>query len=315
MGHENGGWMNADQREAQEGGADIADRDGEGDAWLSAEEDRLKFDRAIQRLDADVAAHEAALTVRNKAEEPVEVRVVAAESHEGERFGGRLLAWLANDWLDIPAVYGAGLRDIAAAIDQDAGVLRRQAFGAEWLRDAELIRLAKEMHARDLRQRVGEAVERLKHPVQQPHLRDTPEDEPWPVKDVLDAEPFLAELDRIFGERPELKRLAITEDAKFFEVPGRDGAKGLTVAVNPDGAIGLWPDDPEVNPGFSLTPEAARDLEMILRESLPGEFALAEGSSAATEDRADEPTGPWSWSEPQIIEALRDPQDAAEVDR
>lgn len=131
------------------------------------------------------------------------------EPAEEARFGGRV----RELWRRNPDLEAAGLRlvlsALAAAIDQDRDELRG------WVRE-EVVRRVEEVEAerravilaelgetvrQDLRRQVEEAVERLRYPVID--TLSSHEEGDAVEKDVLDAEPFLAELDRIFGERPE----------------------------------------------------------------------------------------------------------------
>lgn len=143
---------------------------------------------------------------------------VAVAPAEPERFGGRLRRVLGSDPglpLTISSKEG---RQIADAIDRDAGVLRRKAFGAEWVREAELIKQAKEQHGQDLRQKVEEAVERLRYAVVYPG-NDTPArgiSAQDASVDVVNAENLLAELGQIFGERAEP---VLSPGYVFFECP------------------------------------------------------------------------------------------------
>lgn len=175
------------------------------------------------------------------------------------RFGERLREWLGG-WGTKEAWPAAW--EVAAAIDQDRDAYRHHLLHLCADQEAE--------HFRDLRLKTEELVEELRYAWGGAFESDR--------KDVLDVEPFLERLAGVFGARQEgLKKIKMAEDAKWFEVPGRDGAKGLRVAVNPDGSVGLWPVDPAVGAGFALHAEAARDLETILRAMLPSEFALAAG--------------------------------------
>lgn len=59
------------------------------------------------------------------------------------------------------------------------------------------------------------------------------------------------------------------ETSKWFLIPGRNGAKGLYVAINPEGAVGIRPVDEAVGEGWGLYPEAAADLRSILDVACP----------------------------------------------
>lgn len=111
---------------------------------------------------------------------------------------------------------------IAAAIDQDA----------ERQHDADCAGISGLLRGQriDLRQQVEEAVERLRYSVG--GFPGTPLET---LRDVLDVEPFLAELGRIFGDRQErppwtwtliLETIAISAGWKpdrFIEEYGNDG--------------------------------------------------------------------------------------------
>jgi hypothetical protein len=134
------------------------------------------------------------------------------------RFGERLREWVAGieEYIEQLAGVAAvrleerdGLLAIADAIDQD-----------QEQQCARLVQRRVREQA-DLRRQVEEAVERLKYAADQPLLRDTADDEPWPVKDVVDVEPFQTELDRIFGDRSE-KRIVTMKEA---EPPGWEAAR------------------------------------------------------------------------------------------
>lgn len=118
------------------------------------------------------------------------------------RFGERLREWLSNSFLTpAEAPFCAALSALADAIDQDADRLRtwaldevgRQDENSETKRRAAILGDLKRYTAGDLRRQVEEAVERQRYGV---HLGTAGHD-----KDVLDAEPFLAELGQIFGGR------------------------------------------------------------------------------------------------------------------
>lgn len=110
----------------------------------------------------------------------------------GPRFGERLLAWVNGPLY--PGSAGDSAHDelyaIAAAIDQDAR-----------LHSAEIARLTREMWTTTHRAQVEQAVERLRYTVTSLEGEGGETFAVEPVVDVLDIEPFLAELDRIFGER------------------------------------------------------------------------------------------------------------------
>lgn len=153
------------------------------------------------------------------------------------------------------------MKAIADAIDRDAG--------------DQLASLAHDFakERADLRRRVEELVEELKYSTASSL---GPTGSISAARDILDIEDLLARLAGIFGQRAEgPPRSKPGADARWFEVPGRDGARGLRVAIQLDGQTYLWPLDPEVGQGFALSSDAARDLEMILRSFLPGDFALA----------------------------------------
>lgn len=153
---------------------------------------RRKFDDAMDRLDAEVAAHEpptfpnpdfygdgeqhgAAFGEPAMAPEP------AAPAEEKEpRFGNRLRAQGAFRESE-----RMGLADLADAIDRDEEWLR------EMIGEHRDIAAGFERKLRDLRWQVEEAVERLAFVV---------ETDEGP-RSTLAAEAFLLELDRIFGER------------------------------------------------------------------------------------------------------------------
>ncbi len=144
--------------------ADETSLDQEAWALDEANEDRgRRFTAAMERLDAEVAAHETP--------EP---------GISNPRFGDRLRRFE----VDMAAVHGLiwpNLKRIAYLIDQDA---KSQAvrLGAKRGRERE-----------HLRRQVEEAVERLRYTVE---TDDGPSDR-------LEAEPFLEEVARIFGERAE----------------------------------------------------------------------------------------------------------------
>jgi len=68
---------------------------------------------------------------------------------------------------------------------------------------------------------------------------------------------------------PPIKVDIFDETSKWFLIPGRNGAKGLYVAVNPAGAVGIRPVDDAVGTGWGLYAEAAADLRSILDANRP----------------------------------------------
>lgn len=185
--------------------------------------DRAKFDAALARLDAEVAAHEAdgadALAEGYGAGGPDPLldyqgqidgtngqatstvidgpmmdfanRLMRGPAVVGEetQFGERLRQWLDKEasrpfW----KLYREDIAIVAAAIDQDARTLTEEALAR-----------GAQQQALVLRQRVEEAVERLRHTIETGTRCPA---ESWPRRvDVLDAEPFLERLGGIFGER------------------------------------------------------------------------------------------------------------------
>lgn len=203
-----------------------------------AEDDREEFEQDHVHQDGEADLDQEAwalqeqpgtLTIRNETDEPVEYRVVPLEpvstaeavlrnvdadmderleaaqaiadlgsevrefvlvghEHDGfeerpaePRFGERLRVAARRNGL-------MAVDEIADAIDQDAAELNIRANVAQ----SALARVLREKE--HLRRQVEDAVERLRYTVGT--YTNT-------KKDVLDAEPVLAELDRIFGERPE----------------------------------------------------------------------------------------------------------------
>lgn len=120
-----------------------------------------------------------------------------AETRESGRFGDRLRAWAQACAGDLEAVLlGDSARAVAAAIDQDATEVLA-AYHDELLKIYE----GEVVHAR---RRIDEAVERLRYSVTGVSTFAPggclieAKHEP---RDILDAGAFLAELDRIFGDR------------------------------------------------------------------------------------------------------------------
>lgn len=229
------------------------------------------------------ARHESALgSWEVESQPPVPVPAPAQEKEP--RFGERLRGWAKRNVAALVYTLHGELHDLADAIDRDRDAYRHHIMSL--CADQEVERLG------NLRRQVEEAVERLKYTVTSPDTSwgsGRPGGQQICSKDVLDAEAFLLELDRIFGDRPEMPaRVRLNETARWFEIPGREGARGLRVAVQLDGQTHLWPLDPEVGSGFALSGEAARDLEIILRAFLPGDVALAAEAVAALEEMARE---------------------------
>lgn len=220
-------------------------------------------------------AGEGALTIRNDTDEPVEFRVVPADE---PRFGERLRRFARQ----YSGTHRINLDRIADAIDQDAAT--------------EIGRLERGQLERQryLHQRAEALVEELRYTWGGAFETDR--------KDVLDAEPFLERLGAIFGECAKgPARLKPGEDAQWFEIPGRNGASGLQVAIQPNGWTWLWPVDPEVGEGFALYGEAARDLKMLLEAYLPPDHALVSPDTDAGASTAE-----------AIMEGLMERQKAVE---
>lgn len=190
------------------------ERENEGARGETEEQRRARLTAAMERLAAEVAEHEVegawagyrgnrpaepsphpdALvqrlrTAKARVEEAMQpgwtgadqepaldATETPAEPAAGPRFGERLRAYMRHTRTD----------EIATAIDHDAEALRGEVAGKQ--RALELVRT-------DLRREVEQAVERLRYTWGGAFETDR--------KDVLDAEPFLAELDRIFGGRRE----------------------------------------------------------------------------------------------------------------
>lgn len=171
--------------------------------------------RRIERLIAEPYARPDALvqrlrTATARVEEAMQPGWTGADQEltqsvpAGPRFGGRLSAWA--DTMPLWACQIApDLRALAAAIDQDA----LDALGEAITEEMPLsVLLRPEQSARmRLRRQVEEAVERLRYSVINP-LGSTAADRRHSQKDVLDAEAFQSELDRIFGDRQECGDLA-----------------------------------------------------------------------------------------------------------
>lgn len=240
-----------------------------------------RFSEAMDRLDAEVAEHEGEIEpylvrhpemledLHGVVRAPITPGEAASLSGSGARFGDRLRKHFTHVKLGCPDIY----EDLADAIDRDRDELRG------WVGD-EVVKRVEEVEEErravilaelkgTVRRQIEGAVERLStHHLSREETGDMP-------LDCLNAEDFLAELDRIFGERPEgPPQSKVATGSRWFEIPGREGAKGLRVAVQLDGQTFLWPLDPEVHSGFALSGEAARDLEIILRAFLPGDVAL-----------------------------------------
>lgn len=289
-----------------------------GEEWISRGAQSRRFDEAMARLGAEVAAHEqeevappcescgkpsdgyslddvplcaecAGALAEVATQEPVRLPLTlgnlqgvvrspitpaeaASLGGSGPRFGDRLREWRAGD------SDTRRLLAIADAIDQDAAEQRLWAGQGEQRRRA--------VREADLRERVEELVEELRYTaiVCGPSVISGMLGPETGRKDYLDVEPFLERLAGIFGERKEgPPKSKPAEGSRWFEIPGREGAKGLRVAVQLDGVTFLWPLDPDVHPGFALSGEAARDLEIILRAFLPGDVALAAEAIAVLE--------------------------------
>lgn len=145
---------------------------------------------------------ESQIELANSTDEPVHSQVLGPPLVElpTARFGDRLRRYL-NDtdptspyrnplgYCGSEGIVGEEIEAIADAIDQDAAVvLAAYHDGLLKIYEEEVV------HAR---KRIEEAVERLRHTVQGPGA-----DGDWlEQKDVLDVEPFLDELGRIFSSR------------------------------------------------------------------------------------------------------------------
>lgn len=151
-------------------------------------------------------------------------------------FGSRLDAWLyylrpaEPDW--------PSLRRLVDAINAD-----RDELGSR-LGDA-LGKLAVEQSRLKLiKTRIEELMEEFSYEVELRQHR----------VGIIEYEPFMCGLAEIFSSVMEavVPTKQPTPDATRFDIPGNDGAKGLRVAVDPDGTTFLWPMDPLVGQGFYL---------------------------------------------------------------
>lgn len=143
------------------------------------------------------------LEIHNLTDEPVQYRVlgprVVEPPADEPRFGDRLREIMREQGYS--GLFRLNMERLADAIDQDAARMVENARSEGYV--AGLQQAAR--HEAVLRDNVEEAVERLRYTVitTAPSAISGMIGETTGKRDVLDAEPFLAELDRIFGDRPE----------------------------------------------------------------------------------------------------------------
>lgn len=166
-----------------------------------AEIDPVRAQIAEQEIHVEnMTGEPARYHVLGPAEESSPLDELEAEQAEkeasGPLFGERLRRWIQQNQEDLStASMLDAAYDIADAIDQDALSERQQALALH--ADAQARVKA------NLRRQVGEAVERQRYAASHGGAADGASDFGEGLVDVLDVEPFLAEVEGIFGARSE----------------------------------------------------------------------------------------------------------------